>query len=475
MKKLKIAPAALLLLSVAAAAGCSRTDTLFTFWINASNDVLSYMNTYLIPAFKQANGLDDTVDISLLAMGGYDGLYDAITTAIPAGSTPTMAVAYPDHAATYVASNSLIDIEDYFLDDPDLGFTEEEGGLEDYVEAFVDEGRDVNGVEGLYTMPLYKSTEVMYYNRTYFAEHNLEIPTTWEELIDLAREIYDDDPEYWSQTQYYPVIWDSDSNLFITHAYQMDIPYTDPDQDNPFVFVNDENKAFVKELKELHDEHLFATKGSLGGTYSSTFLTEEQCIIAIGSSGGSSYNITNNFQLGVAPAPVFNTENAKYIQQGPDVVFFRRSSSESLEWAWKFYKFLTQTELNLEICATISYNPVRYSSYALQAYDDFVGSYAEFVDEALETDENGNLIHQSSNNAGTVEMTAYVAKDIISNDQLFYSPAFLGSAEARGDESSGVGGIIAGTLTYAGDDIDSQIDYLFTTAWSAAMQAQAVA
>lgn len=475
MKKIKIVTAGLLLLAVSASASCSSSSVLFTFWVGPGNESLSFMNTTLVPAFKEAYGLDDSVEISILSMGGYDGLYDAVTKAIPAGSTPTMAMAYPDHAATYVASNSLIDIEDYFLDDSELGFTEEEGGLDDFITAFVEEGRDVNGVEGLYTMPLYKSTEVMYYNRIYFAEHNLEIPTTWEELIEIAQYIYDDDPEYWSQSQHYPVIWDSDSNLFITHAYQMDIPYTDPTQDNPFVFVNDENKAFVKELKELHDDHLFATKGSNDGTYSSSYFTNEYCIIAIGSSGGSSHNITNNFQLGVAPAPVFNTENAKYIQQGPDVVFFRRSNSESLEWAWKFYKFMTETVMNFEISATLSYNPVRYTSYELEAYDQFVGSYADFVDHALETDEEGNLLYYSDNNAGLVEMTAYVARDVIQNDELFYSPAFLGSAEARGDETSGVGGVIAGTLTYSGDDVDSQIDYLFNVALSAAMQAQAVA
>ena len=479
MKKLRIIPAGLMLLSVSAAAGCNSNPPLMTFWVNASNEVTDYLMTQVVPRFKEKYGLAPEDDISILNQGGYDNLYDAVTKAIPANSTPTMAVAYPDHAATYLASDSIIDIEQYFLNNPATAFTEEEKGIEDFVTAFVDEGRDLGGREGLWTMPLYKSTEVMIYNREvmlrYVSEDpvNRRIPETWDELIAFGEWVYKDDPEWWSKEENWPIIWDSDSNLFITHAYQMDIPYTDPSLPEPFVFNNEENKAFVRELKDLHDRDIFATKGSNAGTYSSAYFTKGQAVVAIGSSGGASYNITSNFQVGIAPAPVFNTERKAYIQQGPDVVFFRRSTAEELDWAWKFYKFLTETNYNFQICANISYNPVRYSSYALPMYDEYVGSYAEFVDEALLTDEDGQLVHQNDNGMGLMEMTAYVARDVISNDQLFYSPAFLGSAEARGDETSGVGGVIAGTLTYEGDDIDAQIDRLMVAAYNSAMQAQA--
>lgn len=441
----------------------------FSFWINSSNSVVDLLKQRIVPKFKEKYGLGDDFEILLSPMGDYNGLYDALQKAIPANTVPTMAVCYPDHAATYVKSNSLVNIED-FLNDPELNFTEEEGGgPEDYVDAFWDEGKDISGVEGIYTVPLYKSTEVMYFNRNFFNEHDLEIPTTWDELIEVARQIQNIDSRFKTDPEYYPIVWDSDSNLFITHAYQNNIPYTDPSQTaNPFVFNNQQNKDFVKELYNLHQEHLITTKGALS-SYSSAYLTNEQCIIAIGSTGGSSYNITNNFQLGIAPEPYFNKDNISYIQQGPDVCFFRRSTDTQLQWAWKFYKFLTETETNFQICGSISYNPVRKSSYALDDYQAYISQYADIVDHPLDTNEDGSLKYTSAGNMGTLPMTAYVAKKIVDANQLFYSPAFPGSAEARGDASSGVGNIIAGTLTYTGNDVDGQIDTLFANAVKSAM------
>ena len=444
------------------------------FWVSGGNATTDLINNTLVPMFREeyAAEMPEDLEITVLSQGDYNGLYDAVSKAIPAGTTPTMAVAYPDHAASYVASNALVDINT-FIDDEELTFTAEEGGgAEDFVKAFWDEGKNISGQEGLYTVPLYKSTEVMYFNRSYFHEHNLKIPTTWDELIEVARTIHDSNPEYWDKPEHYPVIWDSDSNLFITHAYQMGYDYTDPTQTaNPFVFNNEGNRNFVKELKGYYDGHLFATKGSLGGQYSSSFLTTEQCIIAIGSTGGSTYNITPNFQLGIAPEPVFNTENAAYIQQGPDVCFFRLSSETELEWGWRFYRFLTSTLTNYRICSTLSYNPVRYSSYELDQYQDYVSQYAAFVDEPLATDSEGNLLHVDSNNMGLQSMVAYQTQKIVQADQLFYSPAFLGSAEARGDETTGVGNVIAGTLTYTGSDIDGQIMNLMNVAVNNALMA----
>lgn len=478
MKIKRLALVALVLSTFAVSAcGSSSNSNVVTFWISGGNAVTDLFKgeNGLIKKFKEKfkDQLPSDFDINIVPYGNYDSLYDAVSKAIPAGTTPTMAVAYPDNAASYVRSNSLIDINT-FLNDPDTAFTAEEGGgSEDFVKAFWDEGKNISNKDGLYTVPLYKSTEVMIFNRSYFAEHNLQIPTTWDELMSVAQQIYDDNPEKWSAEDCSPVIWDSDSNLFITHAYQNDIPYTDPsNQDNPFVFNNEANRSFVKELKEYHDKGLIETKGSLGGTtYSSSYLTAEKCIIAIGSTGGSSYNITSNFQVGIAPEPVFNKENPKYIQQGPDVCFFRRSSSSSTHWAWEFYKFLTSTGTNLELTTNLSYSPVRYSCYENDAYKEYVGEFADYVDHPLEKDDKGNLKYQNENNMGLVQMAAYQTQKIVQNDQLFYSPAFPGSAEARGDQSSGVGNVIAGTLSYKGKDIDAQIEKLMSTAVSAALQA----
>ena len=60
-----------------------------------------------------------------------------------------------------------------------LGLTDEQKS--DFIEAYYNEGRQFG--DGLmYTMPFSKSTEVLYYNKTFFDQNNLTLPTTWLSL-----------------------------------------------------------------------------------------------------------------------------------------------------------------------------------------------------------------------------------------------------------------------------------------------------
>ena len=44
-------------------------------------------------------------------------------------------------------------------------------------------------VDKFYSLPFNKSTEVLYYNKTFFEENNLTVPTTWDEMEEVSNKI----------------------------------------------------------------------------------------------------------------------------------------------------------------------------------------------------------------------------------------------------------------------------------------------
>ena len=73
----------------------------------------------------------------------------------------------------------------------------------------------------------------------------------------------------------------------------------------------------VTDLKSKYDTGLFVTKGSTGkGTYTSTKFTNKEILMSVGSTGGTTYNYTENFTTGVAALPQADANDGKVIMFG---------------------------------------------------------------------------------------------------------------------------------------------------------------
>ena len=166
----------------------------------------------------------------------------------------------------------------------------------------------------MYTLPLSKSTEVLYYNKTFFDEHNLTVPTTWDELEAVCAKIKEIDPNA------IPLGYDSEANWFITMCEQYGSDYT-ATGDNNFLFDNETNRNFVKKFRSWYQEKLVTTE-ELSGGYTSALFTGEsdsgtRCYMCIGSTGGATYqqpNQTNGefeFEVGIATIPQVDADNKK--------------------------------------------------------------------------------------------------------------------------------------------------------------------
>lgn len=414
--KLNLLLACCIMVCALAACGKKRSANTVIFW-HTMGDKLENILIEVIDGFNEEY---PDIKIKQESIGGYTDLRDQIVTKITAGDQPNLAYCYPDHVALYRKANAVLPL-DSFINDDEIGFSQAE--IDNFVSQFYLEGATF-GDNKMYTLPFLKSTELLYYNETFFTQHNLALPTTWDELWALCEQIKQIDPNS------IPIGIDSESNLFITLAEQQGNGYTsfDPEtKKGKFDFNNDENKAFVTELKENYDKGYFTTE-ELYGSYTSGLFTNTEpnedgkvirSYMVIGSSGGATYQATSAFNVGITMIPQEDVTKPKAISQGPSLCLFDFNKSVN-EKAWTFMKYLLRDEVQIKFAIASGYMPVTHSAQQNQYY---VEDYLNLADGTA---------------AGISALAAKQAIKQVELDAYFVSPAFVGSSTAR-DE---VGNII---------------------------------
>ena len=408
------------------------------------------MMTHYIEEF---NKLYPNIHVECTSVGSYDDVRDQISTEITVGNQPNLAYCYPDHVALYnlagaVATlDSLIDsqIEVKRADGTTeiLGLTEEQKN--DFIAGYYNEGRQF-GDDLMYSMPFSKSTEVLYYNKTFFEENGLTVPTTWDEMKEVCAKIKAIDPNS------IPLGYDSESNWFITMCEQYGSPYTSATGDH-FLFNNETNRNFVKMFREWYQAGYLTTQKLYGAYTSGLFTVQEEgktrSYMSIGSSAGATYQRPAKgedgkypFEVGIATIPQVSADNKRVISQGPSVCIFKKSNPQEVVASWLFLKFLiTSVDFQAEFSMASGYVPVLKSVATNEAY-------AAFMAQA----DGGDFI------------SALSAKVCLEQEDAYYtSPAFNGSSTARDQ----VGSLLTTCLTKDdGGDVDKMIQQAFEDAVS---------
>ena len=399
------------------------------------------MGTNLTPVLEahiaEFNKLYPNITIESVNVGGYDDVRDQISTEITVGNQPNIAYCYPDHVAMYNLAKAVTTL-DSLIDHPELGLTAEQKA--DFIEGYYNEGKQFG--DGLmYTLPLSKSTEVLYYNKTFFEANNLTVPTTWDELEAVCAKIKEIDPNS------IPLGYDSEANWFITMCEQYGSPYTSATGDH-FLFDNEQNHAFVKKFNEWYQKGYLTTQNIYGNYTSGLFVSQTgiRSYMSIGSSAGATHqrpaaDASGNypFEVGITTIPQVSAENKKVISQGPSLCIFQKENPQEVIASWLFVKYLTtNVQFQAEFSIASGYVPVLKSV----ANDP---AYAEFIKNA----DGGNFI------------SALSAKVCLEQADAYYtSPAFNGSSKAR-DEA---GKLLVKCLTLKGDNVDAQIADAFAVA-----------
>ena len=425
--------------------GYDGSEVTITFYHTMGANLTEVLDLY-IPEF---NKLYPNIHIEHQQVGNYDDVRDQISTEITVGNQPNIAYCYPDHVALYNLARAVVTLDN--LIDSDITVTRADGTTEvlgltdeqkaDFIEGYYNEGRQFG--DGLmYTLPLSKSTEVLYYNKTFFDEHGLTVPTTWEEMEAVCAQIKEIDPNS------IPLGYDSEANWFITMCEQSQSPYTSATGDH-FLFNNETNRNFVKMFREWYDKGYLTTQTLYGAYTSGLFVStsEIKSYMSIGSSAGATYQRptanadgTYPFEVGIATIPQVNADNKKVISQGPSVCILQSDNPQEIVASWLFIKYLTTTvEFQAEFSMASGYVPVIKSVAENEIYADFL-----------------------ANADGGDYISALSAKVCLEQEEAYYtSPAFNGSSTARDQ----VGALLSKCLTADdGGDVDAMIEAAFQDA-----------
>ena len=371
---------------------------------------------------EEFNKLYPNITIVHSQVGGYDDVRDTVSKQILAGNQPNIAYCYPDHVALYHLANAVVPLDQFINSTTDvtaadgsvspLGMTQET--IDAFIDAYWEEGR-CYGDGVMYTLPLSKSTEVLYYNKTYFEANNLKVPTTWDELAEVSRQIIAIE----NNNNCIPLGYDSEANWFITMTEQLGTPYTSA-TGTKYLFDNDANKEFVNKFASWYYEGLLTTQEIFGSYTSGMFVQQDKSktysYMSIGSSAGATHQRPEKvdgaypFEVGIAPIPQVDPAHGKVISQGPSLVILNNANRQEVIASYLFVEYLTTSiEFQAEFSMASGYIPV------LETVMENV-DYAEWLNGA----DGGDAVAALS-----------VKQGLDQKDNYYVSPAFSGSSVAR--------------------------------------------
>ncbi|MBE5809561.1 MAG: extracellular solute-binding protein [Clostridiales bacterium] len=413
------------------------SEVTITFYHTMGSNLTTVLDAYI----AEFNTLYPNIKVEYTSVGGYDDVRDQVATEITVGAQPNIAYCYQDHVALYNLARAVQPLDAYIdstatvtLADGTttvMGLTAEQKA--DFIPGYYAEGAAFADGK-MYTLPMSKSTEVLYYNKTFFDANNIIVPTTWDEVEIAAQQILAVDP------MSIPLGYDSEANWFITMCEQQQSPYTSAKAPH-FLFNNEQNRAFIKRFREWYDAGYITTQTLLGGYTSGLFTSTDglESYMSIGSSAGATYQRPAKaadgsypFEVGIATIPQMNADNKKVISQGPSLCIFKKANPQEVAASWLFVKYLTTTvEFQAEFSMASGYVPVLKSVAEHPVYAEFLASA-----------DGGDFI------------AALSAKVCLEQQDAYYtSPAFNGSSTAR-DE---VGALLTKCLVDSASDLEAMI------------------
>lgn len=471
------------------------TVTFFTNFEKESD--IAWMND-VVAKFEAEN---ENIDIDRKQSGKYWQINEQLGQLIntPA-QLPSMAVVYEDYVYDYMNTNpdAVLNI-DSLMNDVQNGFgknngqTESNTTKEDVVQSFLDDGQSY-GIEGTYSLPFERTTEVMYYNHDVFEENGYEVPTNWSEMIELARQMRVDYPEIFTADRtgnagigaIAPIGYDSVENMIITFCEMTGVPYsgnTDSNGDGHInkseaaLFNNDQFKQLLAVIKGWYDEGLITVDPTLifaepddhyinePFTGNEEFDIPMSSFMVLNSTTGASWCATDDFVPSVAPMPAMDAniltggeviaEHAKTMNQGGSIVFFDKGDVVN-QAAWKFYKYMTNTENAATFAASYGSSPVRNSSFDEPAITDIMSKQ----------DISNCVTGDGSINDSTAYMTANIygiVNEYSENNQGFLAPVSTFSSEIRTTLGNIVTEVLLSKLT--GQELTDFIDQTVTQAY----------
>ena len=410
---------------------CDISGTSITMWTSFGGEMQAFLEG-IVPEFEEATG----VTVNFETKSGYDNLKAAIVGSASTKSYPNITFGYPDHFASYVASDIIVRLDYYFENGASTKYDYAPAGdqfkIDDFYADYMVENQtieyDENGKGYTLGVPFNKSTETMTYNVTFFnwaktQDSTIAVPATWDEvatqsekILDLLEEkgvyghvvgndnkVYADSDACYAATgagamldfslvqdaslpgsdpasSFRPLGRDSQSNFFITSIRQWGGTYTTIDSEGRghLAFDSQETKDALTEMQNLYNNNYIGIPATWGeAKYCSNVFTRLNCVMTIGSSAGVDSNAPtgDKFDILCAPVPYKSADKKYVISQGTNLCLLDVGTEAQRVASWELMKFLSKYK-NGQFAALSGYFPASQFAYESEDYQDFLNSRA---------------------------------------------------------------------------------------------------
>ena len=331
------------------------------FWHSFSGDVQLPVIEGLVKEFNDTVGKEKGITVVPVAQGSGPQLYSKVIGAIKAGDVPAVAMTKVIYNEDYVTADASVDLTPY-INDSEVGITD----FDDFFPAFQEESMGYSK-EGIYSLPLAKNVDVVYYNADFFAENGLVPPKTWDELEVVAQKIYD-------LTGRAAFGYDNLSYLFQNLCYQYGGAYTNNKGDLLFL----EDNAWIEGVTNYADKVWAGIWRTAGEDYFFSGPFARQTIMMyVGGTVESTYiNMKGpEFKWSAAPIPQANPEDPHALSYDHVIAALSLDGyTEETYAAWEFIKFITSTEASLKITTGTAYMATRNSVLETEEYKTFIAN-----------------------------------------------------------------------------------------------------
>ncbi len=361
------------LTGIAAAAG----KTTVTWWHTFTDDQKDTLEAII----AEFNASHDDIEV-VAESQPYDGFEAKVYEAVSNGTGPDIIFNYASTATDYVDAGLSGNFADYMTTDyasrVSEGIYAEGTGFED---------------GGLHAIAVQSTGPIFFYNKTIFDECGLEMPTTWDEITEAAKVIYEKKgiPGF---------AFDSLTDGFQTLLMQSGGQYVDL-ENKKVLFNTPEFTAIVEWFAEGVQAGYFSLAPTTGN-YFSEDMSQKQLASYVGSSAGLPYLNLGDDELAAGPMPL--TEGGvNWVPAWNRSALLLTTDPDKAAAATEFIEYFTTPE-----------NAARWakSLVAFTPYKDAqeLDSYKEFV-------------------AGNIALTA-LGQQI---DYAYVLPSFVGANTVRNE------------------------------------------
>lgn len=330
----------------------------------------------MIDEFNQTIGKEEGIYVQVASVTNTNTIHEDVLAAANqdpgAAKLPDLFVSYPKTVLAMPDEDILVDYRDYF--------SEEE--LEMYLPGFLEEG-NINGKQMI--LPVAKSTEIMYINKTAFDRFadetgsGLEDLNTWEGLYETAEKY-----TAWTDAQTPDV--PNDGKPFFVHDYHFNYFQVGTESLGED-FFDGNTIAFGEKFEQAWEAYANAALHGavwLENGYATEALRTGDAIVSVASSASILYysdvvtypdNNSEQIEIIARPCPVFRDGEKLVMQRGAGICTVK-STQEKEKAACKFLKWLTEPEKNVEFVTQAGYMPVTQ-----EAFDTYLPEAVENLED----------------------------------------------------------------------------------------------